>query len=405
MHIAYFADRESNFSFNILGDSSRISSFQYKCPTNVIAGHGSLSAIYKEVASLGCRRALILTDPGVRKAGLARLAEDALAAFCAGVFDRIAQDTDLDTVDAATATARDLKADCLVSVGGGSVIDTGKAVSVALKNGGKANDHIALFRLTEPQTPHIVIPTTAGTGSEVTNVAVIKSKIAGRKVYIVDTNIMPNSAILDPRFTMTMPPGLTATTAMDALTHAVEALTSTMSNRICDGQALQAIRLIGENLPPAVADGRNENARLNMQVAATLAGWAFTIAQVGLVHAMAHTLGVLHNVPHGAACGILLPKVMRFNGDHAQEKFVAIAQALGADTAGREPGKAAAVAAEAVENLMKKANHPLRLRDVGVPEEGLGLGALHAIADTPSLFNARPVNDPGEVLEIFKQAY
>ncbi len=292
MHVAYYADRESNFSINILGDNVKILSFQYNCPTNVVGGHGSLSAIYKEIVNLGCRRALILTDPGVKKAGLAQLAKDALVDFCVGMFDNIAQDTDLDTVDAATAMARDLKADCIVSVGGGSVIDTAKAVCVTLKNGGRANDHIALFRLTEPQTPHIVIPTTSGTGSEVTNVAVIKSKIAGRKVYIVDSRIMPNTAILDPRFTMTLPPGLTATTAMDAMTHAVEALTSTMSNRICDGQALHAIRLIGENLPAAVDDGRNEKARLNMQIAATMAGWAFTIAQVGLVHAMAHTLGI-----------------------------------------------------------------------------------------------------------------
>jgi alcohol dehydrogenase class IV len=405
MHVAYYADRESNFSFNILGDNVKISSFQYNCPTNVVAGHGSLSSIYKEIVNLGCRRALILTDPGVKKAGLAQLAKDALVDFCVGMFEHIAQDTDLDTVDAATAMARDLKADCIVSVGGGSVIDTAKAVCVTLKNGGRANDHIALFRLMEPQTPHIVIPTTSGTGSEVTNVAVIKSKIAGRKVYIVDSHIMPNTAILDPRFTMTLPPGLTATTAMDAMTHAVEALTSTMSNRICDGQALHAIRLIGENLPAVVVEGKNEKARLNMQIASTMAGWAFTIAQVGLVHAMAHTLGILHNIPHGVACGIVLPKVMRFNLDYAADKLALVAQALGVNTAGLDDRKATLAAADAVEALMKKVGHPMRLRDVGVPEESLGMCAFHAIADTPSLFNARPVNDPGEVLEIYKQVY
>jgi len=405
LHVAYYADRESNFSFNILSDNARISSFQYHCPTNVVAGHGSLSAIYKEIVNLGCRRALILTDPGVKKAGLAQLAKDALVDFCVGMFDNIAQDTDLDTVDAATARARDLKADCIVSVGGGSVIDTAKAVCVTLKNGGRANDHVALFRLMEPQTPHIVIPTTAGTGSEVTNVAVIKSKIAGRKVYIVDGRITPNTAILDPRFTITMPPGLTATTGMDALTHAVEALTSTMSNRICDGQALHAMRLIRDNLPVAVMEGKYEKARLNMQVAATMAGWAFTIAQVALVHAMAHTLGIVYNLPHGAACGILLPKVMRFNVDYAADKLALAAEALGVNTAGMEGRKAALAAADEVEALMKKVGHPMRLRDVGVSEESLGMCAFHAIADTPSLFNARPVHDPAEVLEIYRQVY
>ncbi len=229
---------------------------------------------------------------------------------------------------------------------------------MTLKNGGKANDHIAIYRLQEPQTPHIVIPTTSGTGSEVTNVAVIKSKTAGRKVYIVDRFIMPNTAILDPRFTMTLPPGLTATTAMDAMTHAVEALTSIMSQPICDGQALQAVRLIRDNLPKVVANGKDEKARNNLQIAATMAGWAFTIAQVGLAHAMAHTVGILHNVPHGAACGIVLPAVMRFNVDFAADKLAMAAQALGVNTHGMDDRSAALAAADAVEALMKRAATP-----------------------------------------------
>jgi len=405
IHVNSFPAVESNFTMAILSDQTKFAFTQYQCPTNVISGHGCLASIYKEIINLGCRRALILTDPGVRKAGLTQLVQDALVDFCVGVFDGIAQDTDLEIVDAAADLARSLQADCIVSVGGGSVIDTGKAVCVTLKNGGRANDHIALFRLQEPQTPHIVIPSTAGTGSEVTNVAVIKSKMAGRKVYIVDTRIVPNTAILDPRFTLTLPPVLTATTAMDALTHAVEALTSTLAQPICDGQALQAIRLIRENLARAVADGRNEKARGNLQIAATMAGWAFTIAQVGLAHAMAHTVGILHRVPHGAACGIVLPKVMRFNVDFAADKLALAAQALGVNTAGLDERSAALAAAEAVEALMKEVGHPLKLREVGVPEDSLLMCAFHAIADIPSLFNARPVNDPQEVFELFQQAY
>jgi alcohol dehydrogenase class IV len=290
-------------------------------------------------------------------------------------------------------------------VGGGSVIDTAKGVCVTLKNGGKANDHLNMLVLTEPQTPHIAIPTTAGTGSEVTNVAVLTSKSAGRKLFIVDTKIMPNVAILDPRFTMSLPKDLTVTTAMDAMTHAIEAMTSTMANQICDGMALHAIRLINENLPLAVADGKNEKARLNLQLAATMAGWAFTIAQVGLAHGMAHTIGTLHHVPHGAACGIVLPKVMRYNVDHAADKLALVAQALGVNTTGMTERDAALAAADAVEALMKKVGHPMRLRDVGVPEENLAICAFHAIADTAVLFNGRPVSDTNEVLQIFSQAY
>jgi aldehyde dehydrogenase (NAD+) len=405
IHVNYTADRNTNMNFSLISDNKKVNGFGYNCPTNVIGGHGTLSAIYKEITNLGCKRALILTDPGVRKAGLAQLVQDALVDFCVGVYDKIPADPDLESVDKAVEAARELKADCIVSVGGGSVIDTAKTVCVTLKNGGKANDHLNLLVLSEPQTPHIAIPTTSGTGSEVTNVAVITSKGAGRKLFIVDSHIMPNIAILDPRFTMTLPKEMTVTTAMDAMTHAVEALTSIMSNPICDGQALHAIRLIGENLPLVVADGKNEKARLNMQIAATMAGWAFTIAQVGLAHGMAHTVGTLHHVPHGAACGIVLPKVMRYNVDHAPEKLAMVAQALNVDTKGMKARDAALAAADAVEALMKKAGHPMKLREVGVPEESLPLCAMHAIADTADLFNARPVNDPGEVLELYKQAY
>jgi alcohol dehydrogenase class IV len=405
IHVPAMADKNSNITFQLMSDSKKVEGFSYNCPTNVIAGHGSLSAIYKSAVDLGCRRALVLTDPGVREAGLADLVKDALVDFCAGIYDNIPPDPDLESVDAAVAAARELKADCIVSVGGGSVLDTGKAVAVTLKNGGKANDHLNMQVLTEPQTPHIAIPTTAGTGSEVTNIAVLTSKGAGRKLFIVDTRIMPNVAILDPRFTMTLPRNLTAATAMDAMTHAVEALMSIMANPVCDGQALHAIRLISENLPLVVADGKNEKARLNMQIAATMAGWAFTVAQVGLAHGMAHTVGTLHHVPHGAACGIVLPKVMRYNVDHAAAKLALAAQALGVDTRGMEERDAALAAADAVEALMEKAGHPLRLRDVGVPEESLPVCAFHAIADTAVIFNARPVSDPAEVLKVYAEAY
>jgi acyl-CoA reductase-like NAD-dependent aldehyde dehydrogenase/alcohol dehydrogenase class IV len=405
IHVAAIADHKSNMTFQLLSDYKKIDGFSYNCPTTVIAGHGALSAIYKAIADLGCRRALILTDPGVRKAGLAQLVKDALVDFCVGLYDNIPSDPDLETVDAATATARELKADCIVSVGGGSVIDTAKGVCVTLKNGGRANDHLNMLVLTEPQTPHIAIPTTAGTGSEVTNVAVLTSKGAGRKLFIVDTRIMPNVAILDPRFTMSLPKDMTVSTAMDAMTHAIEAMTSTMANQICDGLALHAIRLINENLPLVVADGKKEKARLNMQLAATMAGWAFTIAQVGLAHGMAHTIGTLHHVPHGAACGIVLPKVMRYNVDHAADKLAQVAQALGVNTTGMTERDAALAAADAVEALMKKVGHPMRLRDVGVPEENLAICAFHAIADTAVLFNGRPVSDPNEVLQIYSQAY
>jgi alcohol dehydrogenase class IV len=349
---------------------------------------------------------MVLTDEGVANAGLAELVKESLADFCAGIYREIPSDPDIEAVDRAVEAARELRADGIVSVGGGSVIDAGKVVCVALKSGGNADDYLnRWFALTEAQTPHIVVPTTAGTGSEVTNVAVITSKNAGRKLFLADRWIIPNAAILDPRFTLTLPVPMTVSTAMDALTHAIEALTSTMSNPICDGHALNAISLIHRNLPLVIANGKDEKARLALQIAATAAGWAFTTAQVGLAHAMAHSVGTLYKVPHGTACGIVIAKVMRYNLDCATEKLALIARQFGVNTVGIDQRDAALAAAEAVEALMKKVGHPLGLREVGVPEDALPQCALHAIADSAVLFNARRVTDPGEVLALFQQAF
>jgi aldehyde dehydrogenase (NAD+) len=405
VHVNTMADAKTNMTFQLMSDYKKVDGFAYNCPTMVIAGHGALSSIYKAIVDLGCRRALVLTDPGVNKAGLAQKVKNALADFCVGIYDKIPPDPDLEAVDAATAVARELKADCIVSVGGGSVIDTAKGVCVTLKNGGNANDYLNFLVLTEPQTPHIAIPTTSGTGSEVTNVSVLTSHKAGRKLFIVDARIMPNVAILDPIFSLSLPKDMTVSTAMDAMTHAIEAMTSTMSNKICDGMALQAIRLINENLPLVAADGKNEKARLNMQLAATMAGWAFTIAQVGLAHGMAHTVGALHHVPHGAACGIILPKVMRYNVETSADKLAQVAHALNVNTSNISDRDAALAAADAIEALMVKVGHPMRLRDMGVPEESIPVCAFHAIADTAVIFNGRPVNDPNDIIALYTQAY
>jgi acyl-CoA reductase-like NAD-dependent aldehyde dehydrogenase/alcohol dehydrogenase class IV len=405
IHVNSMAHSHTNMYFQLLSDYKKMDGFSYLAPTTVVAGHGSLSSISKAVVDLNCKRALIITDPGVKAAGLADLVKNALADFCVGIFDKVPADPDLEAVDAATDAATELKADCIVSVGGGSVMDTAKGVCVTLKNGGKANDYLNFLVLTEPQTPHIAIPTTSGTGSEVTNVAVLTSHGAGRKLFIVDPKISPNVAILDPAFTTGLPKALTVTTAMDAMTHAIEAMTSTMANLICDGMALQAIRLINENLPLAAEDGKNEKARINLQVAATMAGWAFTTAQVGLAHGMAHTIGALHHVPHGAACGIILPKVMRYNAETSADKLAQVAHALGVKTKGMSDKDAALAAADAIEALMQKVGHPMKLREVGVPEENLAICAFHAIADTAVIFNGRPVSDPNDIIQLYTQAY
>jgi aldehyde dehydrogenase (NAD+) len=405
VHVASQGDRTTKMGFALMLDYDKTTSFQYMVPTKINSGPGSIASISHEASLLGATRALILTDQGVMSAGLTEKAQKALGSCCVGVFSDIPQDTSLATVDAATDAARELKADLIVSVGGGSVIDTGKWVSVVLKEGGKATDHYAFFRLTQPTVPHIVVPTTAGTGSEVTNAAVVKHTELDRKVFISDNMLYPRLAILDPAFTLSLPAGLTSTTAMDALTHACEGMMSINANLISDGHSLQAIRLIKKNLPVVIKDGANASARLDLQVASTLAGMSFTIAGIGLAHAMAHTVGALYGVPHGAACGIMLPKVMRYNAEHATGALVQIAQALGVDTTGMTDTQAALAAADALESLMEEVGAPMHLKDMGVAEDGLANCAFHALVDPCCIFNPRPVTDPNEVLELYQQAF
>lgn len=405
IHMPTHSDKQSNMNFTLMSDNKKIEGFAYIAPTRLMVGKGALGSIHKVVTDLQCKKALILTDRGVKQAGLAQIVENCLIEYCVGVYDEIPPDPDLVAIDKACDYARQVQADCIVSVGGGSVIDSAKAICVTLTNGGTANQHLNLMMLEGPQMPHICVPTTSGTGSEVTNVAVITSGGAGRKLFIVDPWITPNAAILDPRMTVSLPGMMTVTTAMDAMTHAVEAMTSIMSNPVCDGHAIQAIKLIRENLPKVVAEPGNEKARLNLQIAATMAGWAFTIAQVGLAHGMAHTLGTLHHLPHGAACGIVLPKVMRYNVDFATDKLASVAQAMGVNTLGMDQKTAALAAADAIETLMKETGHPMKLSEEGLKEDDLLVCAFHAIADTATLFNARPVNDPNDVMELYKQAF
>ena len=405
VHIGAQGDPSAKMGFAMLLDYPKTTSFQYTAPTKVNSGTNSLASLGHEISLLGCKRGFILADQGVTEAGLTEKVRKAMGTWCVGVFSDIPQDTSFETVDAATDAARAAGADLIVSVGGGSVMDTAKWVIIVLREGGKAVDHFAFFRLSRKPIPHIAIPTTSGTGSEVTNAAVVKHRELNRKYVISDAMLFPEVAILDPDMVVSLPKGLTATTAFDALTHACEAMMSKTSNLISDGLSLQAIRLINRYLGPALENGADTEARSGLQVAASAAGMSFSVAVTTFAHAMAHTVGALYDVPHGAACAVCLPKVMRFNAEYATEPLVQIAQALDVDTRDMEKPAAALAAADAVEALIKRSGIPSRLRDLGVPENGLNDCVFHSLTDVNCFFNPRPVTDPNEVLELFRQAY
>jgi len=407
VHVGTQADPDAKLGHRLLVKRSRTLSFDYEPVTRIVSGPGSLARLRSELAQEGKERVLVITDPGVVRAGLLDRARQVLGDLVAAVFDAVPQDSGIDVIDAAAALGRQHAADAVLSLGGGSVIDTAKGVSVALGSGLTAIETLGIHHLTGPQLFHVSVPTTAGTGSEVTSAAVIKNRALRIKTYIVDRFITPALAILDPTLTVGLPAGLTASTGMDALTHAIEAYTSRQSNPMADAQALHAIRLIAENLPRAVAQGDDLGARTNMQSAATLAGWAIASAQVGLVHGMSHTLGARHGVPHGTGNGILLPHVLRFHaGSRATHARLAeVSRALGRDTAGLDDREAAESAAAAVSELLATCHHPTKLAEVAVPREDLTECASVAFVDIANLTSARRPIYPGEILEIYEAAY
>jgi len=225
--------------------------FNYFAPTKVVFGMGSLSELPMEVAALG-RNAVLVTDPGIIEAGLVNQAKKVMGDCLAGIYSDVPQDTGIEVVDRGAEVALSLGADVVVSLGGGSAIDTAKGMCIVMKEGGSLRDFQGMQMLTRPQTSHIVVPTPAGTGSEVTCAAVVLDREQGQKSLIYEYFNTPKVAILDPKMTEKLPPDLTASTGMDAMTHAVESYVSQQRNPISDGGALHAIRLIVRYLPQAV---------------------------------------------------------------------------------------------------------------------------------------------------------
>jgi alcohol dehydrogenase len=380
-------------------------SFIYRNPTKIIFGENAVDEVGAEVDELGGTKTLIVTDEGIVKTGLVERLEKALGDKCGGVFDQCTQDSGVHIVENGYEFAKGKSVDILVSIGGGSVIDTAKGMAILLKEGGKMSDYVGFQMLEGPVTPHIVIPTTTGTGSEVTYAAVIKDHTAKVKQLFCDNHLIPNVAILDPTVVAGLPPQLTASTGMDALCHCVEAIHSLQREPIADALALHAIRLIMVNLPRCVEKGDDLVARGQQQIAATLAGIAFGNSQVGMVHAMAHTIGGKYGVPHGIANGILLPYCIMYNLDECPDRYAMVAEAMGVKKEGMSDTEAGEAAANAIWELTKKMGLPQKLREVGVPKDGLEECAEASLYDGSIVYNPKTITEAQEVLGVFEKAW
>jgi aldehyde dehydrogenase (NAD+) len=378
-------------------------SFNYFGPTKIIFGIDSSKDVEIEMSQIGGTKAVVVTDAGIMKMGLIDHIVKALGSKCVGVFSDVPQDTGVEVVDAGAVFAKKNGADVVVSVGGGSVIDTAKGICILLTEGGNLRDFNGVQLLSRPQTPHVVIPTTAGTGSEVTNVAVIMDKEMGQKRLVVENFNVPRLAILDPKMTAKLPKLMTAGTGMDAMTHAVESLHALPHEPITDALGIHAIRLLSRYLPVCIENGDDLVSRGQVQIAATIAGWAFGIAGVGNVHALAHSIGAVAHVPHGIANGILLAECMEFNIESCPEAYALVAEAFGVREKGMDDMDAAKAAIAAIRQFTKKIGHPQRLSEMKVKEDDIAKAAELSLGDGAIVNNPRLVLEASEMLDIYKK--
>ncbi|MGO4384400.1 iron-containing alcohol dehydrogenase [Specibacter sp. RAF43] len=355
----------------------------FSSPPRLIMGDGALEQLGRELPRLGTK-VLIITDPGIVAAGILDVVTTVLqGTLDIAVFADVIGNPDIATVEAANRARLENAADVLIAIGGGSSMDVAKAVAVVATNGGTIADYEGVDKFSTAPLPVIAIPTTVGSGSEVTKGAVITNPDTHVKMVIVSDLMFVRIALLDRRTVAGLPGRIAATTGMDALTHAIEAYVAKGANPVTDAINIGAIELIGQNLLDASKG--DEDALYNMLVASSMAGIGFHDAGLGAVHALANTLGAHFGVHHGTANALFLPYVMDFNVSAAPARFARIATALGIDTTGLSDEDAALAAAAAVHQLAADTGVPTKLSEVGVGEDAIDKLARDAFvqADLP----------------------
>lgn len=376
----------------------------FRTAETLITGVGSIKEISKQVEKLNATNALIITDKVIQETGL-----------LLQVTNKLEVPIDVMTIASPEPSFVDMEAllgqlinqhyDLLIGIGGGSVLDTAKILSVMLTNKENIRSFIGTDNIKQPGVATILIPTTAGTGSEVTNIAIFTDLQDNMKKGIVSPYLLPNVAIVDANLTLTVPPAVTAATGMDALVHAIEAYTSVNANMLTDSMAIQAIKLIGGAIRKAVHQGNDIKARADMAMGSLLAGIAFGNAGVGAVHALAYPLGGKYKIPHGVSNSLLLPYVMKYNVVANVEKFAEVAEALGENVREMSLRDAADQAIFSLTRLCKDIGIPRSLEEVGV-----SLEALPALAEEASKVERLLKNNPRtlsleDIQKIYEEAY
>lgn len=345
--------------------------FSFVSPTTVQLGAGVVAGLPGFVAQLAGSRPLVVGDPGIERAGILERITTILgdAGLAATVFTDVESDPDVRSVRQGVEIAKAAACDIVVALGGGSALDAAKGIALMLTNAGDIVDYVGVDKVKQPTCPLIAIPTTAGTGSELTIWSVLSDRASGEKFGVGSPLLCPSIALLDPELTVSLPQAITAATGMDALTHAVESLVCTASNPFSAAPAEMAIRMIGENLRLAVAHGENREARANMLIASALAGIAFNQTRLGYVHAFSMPLGSRFKIPHGLVNAITLPPVMQFNLPGNLAAFARIAELLGERLEGLTLREAAQRSVQAVVDLKADIGITQTLADFGATED------------------------------------
>ncbi len=382
--------------------------YQFKAPSVIVNGPGAAKEVGNFAKGLG-KKALIVTDANLEKIGLPKEVMKSLeiAGVPFAIFSRVVIEPTQDNVEEGLKAYKDSGVDFLIAVGGGSSMDTAKAIGALATNTGKISDFMGANKISKPAAPLIAIPTTAGTGSEVTPFTIITDTGKDVKMLIASPNILPRVALVDPLMTLTMPQEITAATGLDALTHAIEAYGSVKAQPLTDTLALQAIRIIAANLRQAWSNGDNLEARTNMLIGSLHAGLAFANSSVALVHGMARPIGAYFHVPHGVSNAALLPTVIEFSILGNPKKYADIAEAMGENTEGLSLLDAAYVAAEATRRLNDDLKVPT-LKGLGVEEQKFKSVVKQMAAD--AIASGSPGNNPrkatqDEIVELYKKAF
>jgi len=381
--------------------------YQFKAPSVIVNGPGAAREVGSFAKGLG-KKALIVTDGNLEKFGLLKEVRASLEAAGVpfAVYDKVVTEPTMDYSEEGLKVYKGWQADFLIAVGGGSPMDTAKSISALSTNPGKITDFMGANKITKPGAPLIAIPTTAGTGSEVTPFTIITDTARDVKMLIASPYIIPRVALVDPLMTLTMPQEITAATGLDALTHAIEAYVSVKAQPITDTLALQAIRVISANLRQAWSNGDNLEARTNMVMGALQAGLAFANSSVALVHGMARPIGAYFHAPHGVSNAALLPTVIEFSVLGNPRRYADIAEAMGEMTEGFSLLDAAYLAAEAVKRLNDDLKVPT-LKGLGVEEKKFNSVVKQMAAD--AIASGSPGNNPrkatpDEIVELYKKA-